>query len=755
MIIFLALFSSYAYAQSIPKMTSIADTLFKNHRYLDATEFYRKISRIDRKNYRAKYRLGFCYLQTLKYEEAKQSFLSLGEVIDTANHFRAKSLYNYSNLLKLETNFKEADSLFSFLISLPDADADLIELSRKQKEGCQLAMRQQDTNKGYSVELLDGVNSKFHDFGGTVNPGNKQLVFASTRTAGGGQYAGSQYDGVLPDLISYEWEKNRWRKASNSQKFSQINSEWSEGSGSFSRDGKTFYFSSCKGSGGSDCTIMVTYLVDGRWSTPEALNEYINEVGSENKQPSLSMTGDTLFFSSNRPGGEGGSDIWMSLRGTEPESWTPAINLGDIINSSQNDITPYYSSAYQCLLFASNGHVGYGGYDIYAAKGESFFEPEIYNLGYPFNSTLDDTYFTISDSAGFLSSNRADNTHLNLYSFGVSNSNERLFLSLLISGESLIDSRINSKFRDIRSLDLFAFRIEDYQGYELFDPVKRNKPKPAIISGDKKEPEEQPVTQQLTEAPLADGAVFHAENNRVIVGSSDYNYDYEHVYFGYASDQLTPVAKKSLEDLVGQLDFATLHSIDLLAYTDDSGASTFNQELSKRRGESIRNYLVTIGVPEGLVRVLARGEGPLSTRDSWYARMFSRRTEIIVNGKTPQTLKRAKPYAIRYESTVAEAASRLGIGVAELKKWNAFKSEVIKPGSIIRVGSQLKEVPSIKFFLEEDDIRNTFFIYSVKKGETLQTIATKYRTPEELLLEVNHVKGALRPGDQIFIYRVN
>lgn len=740
--------AGHVQGQSIPKLTSIADTLFDNHRYLDATEFYRKISKIDKENYRVRYRLGICYLQTLKYEEAKKVFSSLGSVEDTGNEYRAKSLYNYANLLKLRTNFKEADSLFAFLIALPDADSDLIELSRKQKEGCLLAMRQEKVDKGFSISLLEEVNSKFHDFGAVLNPGNKHLVFASTRTAGGGQYAGSQYGGVLPDLLAFEWQKNKWRNASNAQRFSRINSEWSEGSGSFSRDGKTFYFSSCKGTGGSDCSIMVTYLVDERWTDPTPLNEYINEPGSENKQPSLSVTGDTLFFSSNRPGGEGGSDIWMSLKGLEKESWTPAINLGDIINSSQNDISPYFSSAFQCLVFASNGHVGYGGYDIYVAKGESFFEPEIYNLGYPFNSTIDDTYFAISDTVGFLSSNRKDNTNLNLYSFDVSN--ERLFLSLLISGESLIDSRINSKFKDIRTLDLYAFRIEDYQGYELFDPVKRNKPKPAIIV----EPEEETPKEEeaLVEKTVSSEKTFPDE----ILGSGSYSYDYEHIYFEYGSDRLTPVAKKAIEDLVNQLEEGSLHSIDLLAYTDNTGTNTFNKQLSEQRGLSIKNHLVQNGVPEGVIRVLARGEGQLSTRDSWYARMFSRRTEIIVNTNKPQSLNRSKSYAVRYKGTIDEVAKLLRVPAEDLRKWNTFDSDIITAGSIVRVRErELKKVPNIKYFLEEEDIRNTFFIYSVKKGETIQTIAQKYNTSEELLLEVNHVEEALQSGDQIFIYRVN
>ena len=441
--------------QSVPEMIEMADTLYKSHRFLDAVEFYEKISKLDKSNLMAKYRLGICYKETLQYKKAQKELLELGTM---PNHeYQARSLYYYANLLRLDEQFKNADSVYSYLIALPDVNPELIALSRKQREGCALALRQKKVNRGFSIKAFDDVNSsKFHDFGAVINPSNQNVVFATTRNSSLSQYEGNQYDGFLPDLVSFEQRRNgKFSSNNNAQKLDNLNSHWAEGSGTFTRDGKTFYYSTCKTEDGSGCHIMVSYLVDGAWTTPEPLNDYINEPGSENKQPFVTGGGDTLFFSSNRPGGLGGSDIWMSLRGLKAESWSPPINMGGVINSPEEEISPYYSSAFNCLLFSSDGHVGYGGYDIYLAKGESFFEPEIYNLGYPFNSTIDDTYFMICDSVGFLSTNRDDHRILNIYSFEIGD--EALFLSLLISGESLIDSRIVSRFRDVRSLDLVTF----------------------------------------------------------------------------------------------------------------------------------------------------------------------------------------------------------------------------------------------------------------------------------------------------------
>ncbi|MEM6737202.1 MAG: OmpA family protein [Bacteroidota bacterium] len=744
--------------QSVPLLTQIADDLYDNHRFLEAIEFYDKIAGLAETDYRAKYRLATCYLESLKYPEAEEIFKELGSITDPENAYRARAIYKYAAILKTDYLFKESDSLFAYIISISD-DQELIKLARKQKEGCLLALGQSKVDRGYSIQFMDHVNSKYHDFGAVINPSNGQLVFATTQNLGGVQYQGSQFEGVLPDLASYKKAQTRWRNNSNAQRFNRLNTEWSEGTGSFTKDGQKFYFSSCKGESGSGCQIMVSNLVNGKWSDPQPLNKYINEKGSENKQPFVSITGDTLFFSSDRSGGYGGSDIWMSLKGISSESWGPAINMGDVINSAEDDITPYYSSVFRCLIFASKGHVGYGGFDLYAAKGTSFFEGELYNLGVPFNSPLDDSYFNVSDSLGFISSNREDSRLLNIYSFDVKD--ERLFLLSLISEESLIDGQVISKFRNVRSLDLFAFRVEDYQEYELFTPEMRIKPIPSIIAG--REAEVMTITNNSiinygttdrdTEA-YSNSGIEKSYSTELVNGSTAYSLDYEHIYFKFGSAMLEPAAKSALKDLVSQLDDIQFSSVEILAYTDVVGPTRYNQKLSEHRGEAVKHYLSELGLSENLINVRPRGEGPLSSSASWYSRMFSRRAEIIINVNTPININRAKPYALRAEKRVTEIEKLLGIKKGQLKEYNMFESDTFEIGSIVRIPESLGLTPNIKYFLEEEDLKNSFFIYRVKPNETLAMIARKYNTMEELIAEVNNLDGELDVGDEIYIYKI-
>ncbi len=662
---------------SVPKQLKRADEYYQNGVYKEAIEFYDKIAGLDKDNHFAKFRLADCYNKTLDYEKAKEVFLELS---NTPNQeYRARSMYSYASLLKQETRFEEADSIYSFLISVPDAEPYLVELSRKQSEGCQLALRQEKANKGFTVDLMEEINSKFHDFGAVINPSNNQLVLATTRNLPGTQYEELQYAGLLPDLVSFESRNNgKWRMASSNQKFSNLNTKWPEGSGSFTKDGETFYFSSCQDENESACSIMVSYLENGSWTAPVALNSYINEPGSENKQPAISATGDTLFFSSNRSGGNGGSDIWMSLKGLEKESWTPAINMGSVINSPENEISPYFSSAFECLLFASDGHVGYGGYDIYAAKGESFFEPQIYNLGNPFNSTWDDIYFAISDTVGFMSSNRADHKILNIYNFNVSN--ERLFLSLLISGESLIDARLASRFRDIQSLDLVTFRVEDYAGYDLFEPIRPSKPKPKIL--------EDSATDENAE--LGSGVVAEVR--------------FEKLYFDYELNSLRSEARAGLESLAEQLQGKFYESIDVLAFTDSIGSNSGNLRLSERRGQSAKDFLVSLGIDESKINVLPRGETP-STGNHWFKRIFQRRVEIIVKADQGLQLRQAKTYIVRRSNSLEKIAEVLNVDANQLSEWNGGIKGMISAGNTIRVYEAPNTERPINLLVGEESLK--------------------------------------------------
>jgi len=757
-----------AVGQSVPRLRKIANKEFELAQYNEAIEFYEKIVALDKNDHQSKYNLAICYYRTLQYDEARDTFLDLTE--KGSDEYKHLSYYYYGKILKLSSQFALADSIFGHLLTQSGVTDDLLDLTSKQKNGCQLALSHATRERTFEIEEMERLNSKFHDFGAVMNLKENTVTFVTTRDLQAKQYSDIRYDGALPDLVQFSKKNKNWNNTSSKQQFDNLNSKWSEGSGSFTADGKSFYFTSCQANDGADCKIMVSNLIDEKWSQPRELNAYINEEGFENKHPFISGGEDTLFFSSDREGGLGGSDIWMSLKGIDEDSWTPAINLGEIINTSSNEITPHFSTAYNCLMFASDGHVGYGGFDIFSAKGESFFEPEIYNLGNPFNSPLDDTYFYISDSVGFISSNRKDKTHLNLYSFEVKN--ERKYLSELISDESLIDHRIIAKYREIRSIDLTSFRVEDYQGFELFSPVKRNKPKPKLLnkgigelaqedlvasnqssnryrSADIKEGQEKIMLEpeQLLTTPNHLGNAFL---------NSMFKTEFENVYFDFGSTTLNQRGKLSIDNLIKQLQATSDQNlyVEIVSNTDDVGTKEDNLELSVKRGDEIKEYLVSKGFSEDRLVLTALGEtNPLTTGKSWYDRLFNRRTTINVYGDYPVPLKSSQLLVLRRDITLNKLSSMLNISKDELMKWNVFTSNALKQGDVIRIEKPIADF-GIQYFLDETDMKYHFRPYVVKENDTIESIARRFKNPEELLIELNQIKGELKVGDEIFLYRI-
>ncbi|WP_162555844.1 OmpA family protein [Reichenbachiella versicolor] len=697
-----------AFGQSVPQLLKSADKQFENNRFLDAIPYYDKVYGIDKKNAYAGYQLALCYEKTLQYKDAMKKYKKLSET--TTGEYQTKSIYKYATLNKLESNFEIADSIYQELAKISTIEPALLELANRQREGCLIAMREKEQNRNFEVRYIKKLNDNFHDFGATENPVNGHVVFATTRNLSGEQYVGSQFSGLLPDMMMFEKKKNgSYSNISNKQRFDKLNTKWSEGSGCFNQDGNRFYFTSCENEGNTGCRIMVSVLENEKWKKAKPLNAYINEKDSENKQPSLSVTGDTLFFSSNRPGGFGGSDIWMSLRGDSIDAWTPAINMGDIINTPENEISPYYSSAHESLLFSSNGHVGYGGYDIYGAKGASFFKPDLFNVGYPFNSTWDDTYFNISDSTGYLSSNRKDKEVLNLYDFHVPD--EKLFLSLVYAGEMMVDGQIISKFSDADAIDLVTFRAEDYEGYELFQPVIAKKKdlrklfNESDVAGNSIASNFGPTRSDGTKKSVS--STIKRTKRRVKKYRTFDNV--ERLYFDYGQTGLRKQSKQALHDFYDNLGNQPYTKVNLLCYADHHGSHENNIKLSERRGKAVKEYLVSMGMPIEKVHVLARGEArSAEEKDHWFRRVLDRRVELHVETNRPIDLPSARGVVIRKPLSLDEVAAKLDIPVQEVHKWNGPGHDVITPGHAIRLYIPSNRELDANYFITEENIWDVF-----------------------------------------------
>lgn len=197
------------------------------------------------------------------------------------------------------------------------------------------------------------------------------------------------------------------------------------------------YFTLCQNDDFSEipCDIYVSHYKRGRWTKPKKLGGDVNLAGYSSTQPSVGYLPDSttiLYFSSNRPGGIGGFDIWYTII-NEGKTPSPCVNLGAPVNTVGNEITPYYDNSSGRLYFSSDWHIGFGGYDVFCSVGSRDSWQEPFNLGKTLNSPANDLYFTVNPQeqgsrnktqSGYLTSNRrgsyfiTDNTCCNdIYSW--------------------------------------------------------------------------------------------------------------------------------------------------------------------------------------------------------------------------------------------------------------------------------------------------------------------------------------------------
>ncbi|WP_179213382.1 OmpA family protein [Ekhidna lutea] len=740
------------------QLKTIADQYYEAGEFSEAMDFYQHILEMKPGQKQTCFKLAMSAYNSLKYQEAKFHFQEL--LVD--DYFNAEAIYYYGVLLKMESAYQKADSVFQKLLKQIDNQDELYDITKLQKEGCQLGLRQSLTNNNRNFRKMYGINTDGNDFG-AIKYTDDQIVLSTSSKTKKKQYLDNQYGGLLPNVVSFDLGDST---VTPNKAFSILNSPWSEATGSFSKDGKAFYFTHCDQN--KPCKIVKSLYVDGKWSQAQPLDENINREGFHSKQPSISVTGDTLFFSSDRPGGIGGMDIWMSIKASESE-WMVPINMGAAINTHANEITPYYSSAFGGLVFSSNGQAGYGGYDYYLAKGISFYSPQIYNLGPPFNSPFDDTYF----HPGFASSNRSGDFDIYTYDF----QGEIELLKSFLTEEALIQM----VQLVTNSLSLETFRIEDFKSYELFDPTRqlevvtksKHLHRNIIGSAEPGSIARLRISNEIEIATLVDKkgefefrllpdtiSKFHVKVNQEEVESSVlglsyfyYEYEFEKIYFDFNSDQLRSESKETLKDLLGQFDIENILLVDIHTHADHIGSAAYNFELSERRGIAAMNELRMLGIPPQQMRVFANGEGnPLSISDSWYSRLFNRRAELRVYTKEPVTFSHPEIFLLKKDISLDKASEILAISPSKLKEWNGLTSQLLKEGHVLRVFDPKHTTPNLRYIIPESDLDKTYLNYIVKQGDTVASIANKFGAIEEIIIEINQIKEALSPGEEIVIY---
>ncbi len=382
-------------------------------------------------------KLADCYRILNEYGKAENFY----KEAMTMGKAPADAYYNYGNVLK--SNNKHSEALDQFTTYLKDFPAD--SKAMNALKSCQEIKYWENKPKEYTVKNIEEINTKRAEFCPTLF--NNQLVYVGEKVTDVIDFeeSGTNNQPYL-NVFSSEIKNNTFSK---SKLFSnKINTEFHEGPISFSNDTKTAYFTRINyivnkrnKNFVNRAKIYLTKSSGKNWT--KAIPFQYNSDDYSCAHPSLSYDGNTLYFASDMPGGQGGQDIWMCKR--NGDTWDRPINLGIDVNTSGDELFPFIRKD-GMLFFSSNGLPGFGDLDIFSAKTIEGRWLLNRNEGLFLNSTADDFGIIFSsDSTGYFSSNKIGGKGSDdIYSFKYSNK------SIVVDGVILLTENTNNPAKDVK-----------------------------------------------------------------------------------------------------------------------------------------------------------------------------------------------------------------------------------------------------------------------------------------------------------------
>jgi outer membrane protein OmpA-like peptidoglycan-associated protein len=474
---------------------------------------------------------------------------------------------------------------------------------------------------GVLLQMEPWVNSAQADYGPTIGNLDYILLFTSKRNSHDLSADERRFD---EDLFFTIRTDSLWGEA---QEFKTINSRYNEGSACLSKDGKKLYFARCNSPDShGNCDIFQADLKpDSVWGDVKNLGLLIN-TSSWDSHPSLSHSGDTLFFASDRIGGFGLSDIYYSVK-DEKGNWKKAVNMGPTLNTRGSEVSPFFHHKFNVLYFSSDGQpLTFGNFDIYKAYRLNGTWGEPRNIGPLVNGPGSEYYFTIDSESSrlyYARSEQEDVKNLDLHSFPVPMEAQPEAVARLKG--SLIDSHTKKPFKGIVSIiDLdhgievapkflrpdgsFDFNLINKRNYLL------------IIQGDD--------FFRIEEVFFMDGDM---EINRE-TDPIESKIAFQSLEFENGKADILPAMHQDLDKLANFMIDHPRFKLNISGHTDSQGKEDANLRLSQARADAIKAYLI-YQFKIDAARIEAHGYGsskPVVTEASDDHRKLNRRVEFDI-----------------------------------------------------------------------------------------------------------------------------
>ncbi len=501
----------------------------------------------------------------------------------------------------------------------------------KNIRNCEFAVEALKNPVPFSPENIgSSINTADDEYWPSITADGQTLMF--TRQSKSGYSHTFNMNSLQEDFYISFLSENGWGTSVNAGE--PLNTSSNEGAQTLSSNGNYMYFTACERQGGlGSCDLYFAAFSEGHWTMPYNLGSPVNSPAWEST-PSISANGNLLIFSSNRQGGYGGKDLWYSVL-RDNGTWSAPVNLGDRINTEGDEMSPFIHFDGKTLYFASDGHPGMGGFDIYMAKmndDSTWTEPR--DLGYPINTFNDDMGLVIETGGqkAYFSSKRDNVTGKDIFFFNLDESLRPTPVSylkgkvtdketgkLLKADYELINLSTNKvtarSTTDASGNFLVCLPSGNNYGINISKPGYLFYSENFMFEGQHTAME--PFIKRISLSPAKVGEKITLTN----------------VFYEVDSWELKRESMVELNNLADLLSDNIHLVVEIGGFTDSTGTDEHNLVLSEKRALSVVNYLINKGISPDRLKYKGYGNSsPIGDNVTSEGRRLNRRTEARVIG---------------------------------------------------------------------------------------------------------------------------
>ncbi len=636
-ILFILLLNSVLlFSQDLSTRSNRAERFFKSGmrqfellNYDEALELFKRAISADRNFHEAYLLAGDVYFEIKEYREAAEYFQ---KAVSLDPDFFPMVYFNMGNAWMAIGEYEEARDSYRIMLSNDRISERYKRIARQKIKNCDFAISAIQNPVPFNpLDLGPSVNTGDDEYWPTLTADEQTLIF--TRQVRKNPQGRRVPVNLREDFYISFNQGNTWSVAKSIGP--PLGSELNEGAPSLTADGRMIFFTACNREDGlGSCDIYFAERLGNDWSEPVNLGAPVNTAAWE-AQPSISFDGKTLYFASNRSGGHGNMDLWYT-RMDENGNWETPVNMGKLINTEGNEMSPYIHVDNQTLYFSSDGHTGMGGYDLFVTRRDDqgeWEEPE--NLGYPLNTHFDEMGLIVNarGDKGYFASDRMSGDVRDIYSFKLYDEVRPLEVSYMKGTVYDADSRrrLDAGFEliDLHSAETIIRSYSDPRTGEFLVPLATGKDYALNVSKSGYlfysdhfslsgfAHQTDPYLKDVPMHPIKEGEKTVLRN----------------IFFEFDSYELKSQSIVELEKLLGFLNNNPDIRIRINGHTDNTGEAQYNLELSGRRAETVAGYLVSAGVDKERIDYQGFGETmPVADNETEEGRAANRRTEFEITG---------------------------------------------------------------------------------------------------------------------------